>query len=496
MKRFFTIVTLMLLIGVSTHAQTWTPVSNSGTSFILYGMSFPPNQNDVGFACGMKYTWDADGVIVKTTDGGNTWAKIWPASGTIDGLEGIWFINDQLGFAAGWNNYFIKTTNGGTTWTPVSCGTNVLYYVDVVFWDDLNGVAAAAIDGGGQSVFITNDGGNTWVPATSGTAVNIGRICYADQKTLFAVGIAGKVYKSADGGHNWTVKANLGGTLVGVDFANSSFGVVGAEEHIYTTQDGGETWTNYSTGYEFFFGCKAFEDGTAYLAGDDNIYFTDDFGQSYTPDYLGAFGAATFYRIRSTPNGNLFVSGSGGTILKKTMPVTAAFSAEPTLICMNESVTFTDLSMGGVTSWNWTFEGGNPATSTEQNPVVVYNTPGVYDVSLKVGDGTTTNTQTVTDMITVDDCTGIPQNASPVFGIYPNPGADALNIKLSVTKGENYSVIVSNLLGQTVSSLKGKGSGMEEVVRVNLNDIPEGHYVIGVTTVSGGTSYSKYIIAR
>jgi len=32
--------------------------------------------------------------------------------------------------------------------------------------------------------------------------------------------------------------------------------------------------------------------------------------------------------------------------------------------------------------WNWTFEGGTPATSTAQNPVVTYATPGVYDVTL------------------------------------------------------------------------------------------------------------------
>ena len=59
-----------------------------------------------------------------------------------------------------------------------------------------------------------------------------------------------------------------------------------------------------------------------------------------------------------------------------------------------ESVHFFDVSTGNVTSWDWTFEGGTPAISTEQNPVVTYNKAGSYAVTLTVGDGNTTATAT------------------------------------------------------------------------------------------------------
>ena len=58
-----------------------------------------------------------------------------------------------------------------------------------------------------------------------------------------------------------------------------------------------------------------------------------------------------------------------------------------------ESVHFKDASTGNITSWNWTFEGGEPATSTEQNPVVTYNRAGTYAVTLTVGDGTASDTK-------------------------------------------------------------------------------------------------------
>ncbi|HPE57977.1 MAG TPA: S8 family serine peptidase, partial [Bacteroidales bacterium] len=62
----------------------------------------------------------------------------------------------------------------------------------------------------------------------------------------------------------------------------------------------------------------------------------------------------------------------------------ADFSSSATTIYAEETVDFTDLSTNNPTSWNWDFPGGNPSASALQNPVVMYPTPGVYDVSLTV----------------------------------------------------------------------------------------------------------------
>lgn len=70
-------------------------------------------------------------------------------------------------------------------------------------------------------------------------------------------------------------------------------------------------------------------------------------------------------------------------------------------IKQGESVHFLDTSKGNVTSWNWTFEGGTPSTSTEQNPVVTYNEIGTYAVTLTVGDGNSTATKTRNAYVTV-----------------------------------------------------------------------------------------------
>jgi PKD repeat protein len=64
----------------------------------------------------------------------------------------------------------------------------------------------------------------------------------------------------------------------------------------------------------------------------------------------------------------------------------AGFTASKTNISRGETVIFNDASQNNPTEWNWTFEGGSPKTSTEKNPSVQYNTPGVYDVILTVSN--------------------------------------------------------------------------------------------------------------
>lgn len=67
-------------------------------------------------------------------------------------------------------------------------------------------------------------------------------------------------------------------------------------------------------------------------------------------------------------------------------PLLALFSYDNSDICVGSSVSYLDQSTGNVISWDWTFPGGTPSVSTQQNPVIVYNQAGVFDVTLLVTD--------------------------------------------------------------------------------------------------------------
>lgn len=62
----------------------------------------------------------------------------------------------------------------------------------------------------------------------------------------------------------------------------------------------------------------------------------------------------------------------------------AKFTTTNSNACVGKAVQFSDASLNFPQSWEWSFPGGNPSTSNLQNPQVVYNTPGTYDVKLKV----------------------------------------------------------------------------------------------------------------
>jgi len=82
------------------------------------------------------------------------------------------------------------------------------------------------------------------------------------------------------------------------------------------------------------------------------------------------------------------------------VPPTADFSGNPQEVYAGQAVQFTDNSAGAPSSWAWTFEGGNPSSSTLQNPSVSYSTPGTYDVTLQVTNPYGSNTLTKQDYIT------------------------------------------------------------------------------------------------
>ncbi|MBX2875723.1 MAG: PKD domain-containing protein, partial [Saprospiraceae bacterium] len=65
---------------------------------------------------------------------------------------------------------------------------------------------------------------------------------------------------------------------------------------------------------------------------------------------------------------------------------TASFTSSPNEGCAPLTVNFTNTSAGDLSSISWSFPGGNPAFSTEENPVISYQNPGNYDVVLIVAN--------------------------------------------------------------------------------------------------------------
>ncbi|WP_345375310.1 GEVED domain-containing protein [Algivirga pacifica] len=91
------------------------------------------------------------------------------------------------------------------------------------------------------------------------------------------------------------------------------------------------------------------------------------------------------------------------TLSNEGTPVITDFTANTTTIQEGESIQFNDLSANTPTSWSWTFEGGTPASSTQQNPTVTYSTPGTYAVSLTASNAYGSDSMSKLAYITVTE---------------------------------------------------------------------------------------------
>lgn len=107
-----------------------------------------------------------------------------------------------------------------------------------------------------------------------------------------------------------------------------------------------------------------------------------------------------------TSSSNLVATGTNDGYVAQTCAPIADFTWNREMICQGSSVSFTDKSWNGTpTSWNWTFQGGTPSSSTLQNPTVVYNTPGIYSVSLTASNSAGSNSKTINNLIYVSSTT-------------------------------------------------------------------------------------------
>jgi len=92
----------------------------------------------------------------------------------------------------------------------------------------------------------------------------------------------------------------------------------------------------------------------------------------------------------------------------------ADFTADTTYGCPGLEVTFTPVDYGGVTSWQWNF--GDDSTSTDSNPTHVYDSIGIYSVSLTVTGGCGTKAITHDSLIEIVECPEVAFSAT-----YPSP---------------------------------------------------------------------------
>ena len=152
----------------------------------------------------------------------------------------------------------------------------------------------------------------------------------------------------------------------------------------------------------------------------------------------------------------------------------ASFGFSQNNLCPGESITFSDSSSHAAT-YQWTFPGGNPASSTLANPIVNYANPGIYSAQLIVSNVTGSDTLLIDSFITV--------NSPPTMAALSNPascfgGSDG-SLLLTVSGTSGFSYLWSN--GSTSA---------------NPTGLQAGSYSVTVTDGNGCTASSTFVVGE
>lgn len=180
---------------------------------------------------------------------------------------------------------------------------------------------------------------------------------------------------------------------------------------VYVSTDGGATWPNRVLAVG--------ENGTGTFA--TNTTLATNFVPAVAADWcnggvaaacftlnLGAFDGQPNVRIRfesfNNLGNNIYLDDIvvSGCQLVPNSPPDAAFAGTPRTGCGSVTVQYTDQSTSNPASWQWSFPGGSPATSTLQNPTVTYSAAGNYTTTLIVVNSAGRDTLVQTNYITVN----------------------------------------------------------------------------------------------
>ena len=115
------------------------------------------------------------------------------------------------------------------------------------------------------TLLYTTDSGITWRHQRGGATqlpggdVVLQGIHFVDKKTGWAVGEAGTILHTQNGGKNWESQSSPSHLLSGMHFSSSEIGyVVGDRGAILSTNDGGSSWTSQDSGIMECFGATYF----------------------------------------------------------------------------------------------------------------------------------------------------------------------------------------------------------------------------------------------
>ncbi len=180
-------------------------------------------------------------------------------------------------------------------------------------------------------------------------------------------------------------------------------------------------------------------------------------------------------------------------IKRGAVDLTVDFDVDTTVVNTHTPIKFTNNTIGGYIdapeTYEWSFPGGDPSTSTEKDPMVTYDSAGLYTVQLIVNRGSQIDTVSKTAFIEVQSAVGMSTLPTLLAQVYPTPASNEVKVRLSSSPEVNTTYSIITLTG--VQVMKGVFQNQEETL--NVSSLSNGIYLI---KIEGSSPVIKKIIIR
>lgn len=313
MRKLFT---LLFFVSFFSFAQNWKTVTPFNTTNVIRDMETTPNGTTYVIA-------DQPTRLYKTTDG-VTWSKF--LNFLIPPTD-IFMLDNNIGYLFSNNGGLAKTTDGWETFSNVNYG-NVVTYNRIYFVNQNVGFIAGYL----RFIRKTLDGGQTWIGITIPSTlipsgVDITDIHFVNEQIGFVITDNGRVLKTTDQGATWTMTQLQGSSyeLNELLFVNENIGMaVGSLGEVYRTTNQGATWTLIDTDVSLAYDIRM-HNGILYMVGSSRAFTrSTDLGATWSPVQTiaipgGSTGILRMYAVtfRGT---DILVAGEEGAIYKANNP--------------------------------------------------------------------------------------------------------------------------------------------------------------------------------
>ncbi len=253
------------------------------------------------FFADRQHGWAAghDAVILRTSDGGESWDRVMYAPEDERPFLDIWFRDAQHGYAVGAYGLFMETSDGGASWTDVSFAPQ-----------ELEAVVDTLSDQGADEA----TDGDAWYDDDAGADYHLNALAQAPDGTLYVAAEAGFVYRSNDGGESWfNISSPYSGSFFGaLPVGDDGLLIVGLRGHMFLTRDSGQSWQTIALPTEATLNnATRLSNGTIIVTGmDGTVLISNDNAASF--DLVQQSDRRGIAIALETRSGEIILIGAGG----------------------------------------------------------------------------------------------------------------------------------------------------------------------------------------